>query len=136
MPEVKTESGEIKHFKYTIAGKKAAEDMKKKVAKAKKKKPASKKKAYRTGGLEVSKTATANPAYSRWLERKAKVRNHFPNTADGNRRLLQAIGPMPSKTSPKKKYKKGGLTAPTKQATRRAKYKKQAKSLLKKQRTS
>lgn len=165
MPEVEGE-----HFSYTVAGKaeaarkKAA--LKKKKSAAKKKKPVAKKKAYRTGGLEergagaekvrkgavISQLATAarnlsstkkvNPAYARWLERKASVRNHFPNTDAGNRKLLQAIGPapsktMPSKTVPKKKYARGGVTTPpTKQATRRAKYKKQAKSLLKKQRTS
>ena len=139
MPEVKTKSGEVKHFKYTEAGKKAAEALKKKVAKAKKKKPASKKKkatpkkkAYYGGG---GVTATVNPAYARWLKRKASVRNQFPNTPDGNRRMMQAIGPMPSKTMPTKKYARGGVT-PTKQTTRRAKYKKQAKSLLSKQRAS
>lgn len=148
MPEVEGE-----HFSYTVAGKAAAARkkaaLKKKKSAAKKKKPVAKKKkaapkknAYRTGGLGVSQKATSNPAYARWLERKASVRNHFPNTDAGNRKLLQAIGPapsktMPSKTVPKKKYARGGVTTPpTKQATRRAKYKKQAKSLLKKQRTS
>ena len=143
MPEVEGE-----HFSYTVAGKaeaarkKAALKKKKSAAKkkkaaAKKKKPAAKKNAYKTGGLGVSQKATSNPAYARWLERKASVRNHFPNTDAGNRKLLQAIGPAPSKTVPKKKYARGGVTTPpTKQATRRAKYKKQAKSLLKKQRTS
>ncbi len=112
MPEVKTKSGKTIHYSYTKAGKEAAK--KRKAAEAKKKKAAPKKKAYRTGGLEgaakgaaISQTATAtrnlastqaNPAYAKWLKRKASVRNQFPNTPDGNRRMMQAIGPMPSKT--------------------------------------
>ena len=44
MPKVKTESGKIKHFKYTKACKEAAAALKKKVAAAKKKKPKAKKK--------------------------------------------------------------------------------------------
>ena len=100
MPEVKTKSGKTIHYSYTKAGKEAAK--KRKAAEAKKKKPASKKKkatpkkkAYYGGG---GVTATVNPAYTRWLKRKASVRNQFPNTPDGNRRMMQAIGPMPSKT--------------------------------------
>ena len=107
MPEVKTKSGKTIHYSYTKAGKEAAK--KRKAAEAKKKKPVSKKKkaaskkkkatpkkkAYYGGG---GVTATANTAYTRWLKRKASVRNQFPNTPDGNRRMMQAIGPMPSKT--------------------------------------
>ena len=126
MPELKTESGETIHFSYTKAGmeaykKRKEAEAKKKKAKSKKKKPVSKKKkaapkkkAYRTGGLEgaatgaaISRLATAkrnlastqvNPAHARWLKRKAKLRNMFPNTPDGNRKLRKAIGPEPSKT--------------------------------------
>ena len=138
MPEVKTKSGKTIHYSYTKAGKEAAK--KRKAAEAKKKKPVSKKKkatpkkkAYYGGG---GVTATANPAYTRWLKRKASVRNQFPNTPDGNRRMMQAIGKMPSKAMPTKKYARGGVTPTTKQAARKARYKKQAKSLLSKQRAS
>jgi len=141
MPEVKTKSGKTIHYSYTKAGKEAAK--KRKAAEAKKKKPVSKKKKaapkkkayYEGGGVPKTNTTTVNPAYTRWLKRKASVRNQFPNTPDGNRRMMQAIGKMPSKTMPTKKYARGGVT-PTKQTTRRAKYKKQAKSLLSKQRAS
>ena len=133
MPEVEGEhfsytvAGKAAAARKTAALKKKKPAAKKKKAAPKKKKAAPKKNAYRTGGLEergtraenarkgavISQLATAarnlsstkkvNPAYSRWLERKASVRNHFPDTAAGNRKLLQAIGPPPSKTIPKKK---------------------------------
>ena len=101
-----------KHFPYTEAGYKAADAAKKRMGHKDYRKGGL---FYKTGGLEkgakgakISQLATAtrnlastqkpNPAHARWLKRKASVRNQFPNTPDGNRRLRQAIGPKPSKT--------------------------------------
>ena len=79
-----------KHFPYTKAGYKAADAAKKRMGH----------KDYRKGGLFYSHGGThqPNPAHARWLKRKAQLRNQFPNTPDGKRRLQQAIGKEPPKT--------------------------------------
>ena len=100
-----------KHFPYTKAGYKAADAAKKRMGH----------KDYRKGGLFYAgggfgasklisgmakavdtgqgvSTQKPNPAHARWLKRKAKLRNMFPNTPDGNRRLGKAVGKEPSKT--------------------------------------
>ena len=97
MPEVKTKSGKIKHFKYTEAGKKAAEAMKKKVAKAKKKKPVSKKKKatpkkknYNQGGLTDAAYQKKMDAYKR---RVAEGKRMYLTGA----KLKQYTGPKPTR---------------------------------------
>ena len=125
MPEVKTKSGKTIHYSYTKAGIEAYK--KRKAAEAKKKKAAPKKKAYNQGGLTDADFQKKMATYNK---RVAEGKRMYLTGA----KLRQYTGPKPM---PKKKYKRGGLTPPpTKQETRKTKYKKQAKSLLSKQRAS
>ena len=121
MPEVKTKSGKTIHYSYTKAGKEAAK--KRKAAEAKKKKAAPKKKTYNQGGLTDADFQKKMAAYNK---RVAEGKRMYLTGA----KLRQYTGPKPM---PKKKYAKGGVTS---REDRKAKYKKQAKSLLSKQRAS
>jgi len=88
MPKVKTESGKIKHFKYTKAGERKADALKKKVAK--KKKAAPKKKAYKTGGLTDAAYEKKMAAYNK---RVAEGKRMYLTGA----KLGQYTGPKPTK---------------------------------------